>query len=75
MKWVELQPILEVCTKEEGGRGTGSLRNVLPRGGTGGATIWVVDLGVDGSNYAKTRGGTREFSAAGDGDEGSKAGG
>ena len=40
---------------------------------TGGANFWVVNLGVDSSNAAKTRGGTRGFPWAGDGDDGSKA--
>ena len=38
-----------------------------------GATLWVGNLGIDVSDAAKTRGGTRNFPEAGDGDEGSKA--
>ena len=47
----------------------------LPGGGSGGATIWVLNLVVDGNNYVKTRGHTCGFPAAGDGGKGVKAGG
>ena len=39
---------------EEGGSGTDNFRKVLLRGGPGGATIWVGNLGVD-SSYAEKR--------------------
>ena len=58
-----------------GGSGSDHLRKVLPRVGPGGATIWLENLGVDGSNAAKTRGVARGFPAAGDRYEGLKAGG
>ena len=38
---------------KEGGSGTDHLRNVLPCGGPGCATLWVGNLGVDVSNAAK----------------------
>ena len=60
---------------EEGGSGTDHLRKFLSRVGLGGATLWVENLGVDGSDDAKTRGGTHGFPVTGDGNEGSKAGG
>ena len=53
---------------EEGGSGTNNFSTVLPRG-------VVVNLGVDGSDATKTRGGTRGFPASGDGDDGSWDGG
>ena len=60
---------------EEGGIRTNHLRKVLPRGGPGGAIIWVDNLGVDVSDAAKNLGGTREFHAAGDKDGGLEDGG
>ena len=60
---------------EEGGIIPDHLSKFLPRVVTVGATFWVGNLGIDGNDAAKTRWGTREFHAAGDGDEGSKAGG
>ena len=48
------------------------LGKVLPRGGSGGDTLWFGNLGVDGSDDAKYLEGTRGFPAAGDGYEGSK---
>ena len=59
---------------ETGGSGFDNLRKVLPRGGPGGDTLWVRNLGADSSNAAKTRGGTRGFPASGDGDDVSKVG-
>ena len=41
---------------EEGGSGTDCLIKVLPPGGTGGATLWVGNLGVASSDAGKTRG-------------------
>ena len=35
------------------GIGPNRLSNVLPRGGSGGATIWVLNLGVDDSDATK----------------------
>ena len=55
-----------------GGSGPDHIRKDVPCGGPGGATLWVGNLGVDGSNATKTLGGTRRFTEAGDGDEGSK---
>ena len=60
---------------KSGGSGTNHLGKVLPRSGSGGATIWVLNLVVDGNNYVKTRGHTCGFPAAGDGGKGVKAGG
>ena len=48
------------------------LRKVLLRRGSGGATICVRNLGADGSDAAKARGGTRGFPAENDVNEGSK---
>ena len=59
---------------DEGGIGPNHLSKVLLRGGPGGATIWVRNLGVDNSDAAKTRGGPPEFHVTGDGYEGLKAG-
>ena len=40
---------------EEGGSGPDRLRTVLPSGGPGGATLYVRNLGVDGSDAAKLK--------------------
>ena len=68
-----LRTVMEVA--EEGGRGTDRLRKFLTHGGPGGDTLWVGNLGVDGNYSEKNRGGTREFHATGDGDEGLEDGG
>ena len=49
------------------------LGKVLPRSGSGGATLWVWNLGADGSNDAKDQGRTLGIPAAGSGEEGVKA--
>ena len=67
-----MEPVWEVS--EERRSRPNCLRKVLLCGGLGGATLWVRNLGVDGSNTAKTRGGTREINAAGERDKGSKDG-
>ena len=41
---------------KEGGSGPDCLIEVIPRGGPGGATLWVGNLGVDGSDAAKIEG-------------------
>ena len=41
---------------EERGSGPDGLSKVLPLGGPGGATLWVVNLDVDGSDAAKIEG-------------------
>ena len=56
-----------------GGSGPNHLGRVIPCGGSGGATLWVRNLGVDGSDDIKYRGGTRGFPEVGDGYEGLKA--
>ena len=60
---------------KEGVSGPDHIIKFLALGGPGSATLWVIILGVDGSNAAKKRRGAREFHEASDGDEGSKAGG
>ena len=50
-----------------------NLGKVLPRSGSGGATIWVWNLGADGINDVKYRGSTRRILVAGDGEEVAKA--
>ena len=60
---------------EEGGRGPNHLIKFLPRGGPGGATIWVRNLDIGVSYASKTWGGTRAFYTAGDRNEGSNSGG
>ena len=47
----------------------------MPHGGPGGTTLWVGNLGVDGSDDAKNLGGTLGFTVEGDRDEGLKSGG
>ena len=54
---------------EEGGSGTDHLSKVLPCISPGGATLWVGKLGVDGSDAAKTRGGSCGFPVSGDRNE------
>ena len=39
---------------EEGGSGPDNLSKVLPCSGPGGDTLWVENLGVDGSDDTKT---------------------
>ena len=60
---------------EDGGSRPNRLRKVLPRGGPGGAPIWVGNLGFDVRDVVKTREGTCGFLAEGCGDKGSKDGG
>ena len=60
---------------EEVGSRPNGLSKVLPRSGPGGATLWVANLGIDGSDDGKNREGPGVFLAAGDGDEGLKSGG
>ena len=56
---------------EAGGSVPDHLIKILPHGGPGGGTLWVVNLGIGGSDAAKTQGGTHGFPDAGDGYEGS----
>ena len=60
---------------KEGGSGPDFISKVLPCSGTGSATLWVGNLGVDGSDDAKNLGGTLGFTVEGDRDEGLKSGG
>ena len=52
---------------QAGGSVPDHIRKVLRRGGPSGATLWVGNLGVDGSDVAKYLGVTRGFPEAGDG--------
>ena len=53
----------EVAT--QGGVGAGSLRKKLPRGSSGGALVWSVDMGAFGTNGVQVRGSAFDFPAAG----------
>ena len=56
-----------------GGRGPDHIGKVIPCSGSGGANIWVLNLGADGSNDAKARGRTCDITAAYDREEFVKA--
>ena len=64
--------VVRVVNKAGGSRPS-HLRKVPPRGGPGGATLWVGNLGVDSSDAAKVYGAKYGFPTSSDRDEGSKA--
>ena len=53
----------EVVT--EGGGVAGRLENVLSQGTSGGAVVWIVDVGDIGANGADVRGSSDGFTAIG----------